>query len=114
MLPSMAARWATRARSIVSCTDADARIENPVVRVAITSLWSPKMLSAWVAIERAPTWNTAGTMFPAILNILGSISISPWEFVNVVARAPAAKAPWQAPAAPSSLSSSSTRIGTPR
>ncbi len=111
--PSIAARCATRARSIVSCTEADDRYAKPDARVAITSLWSPKMLKAWVASERAPTWKTAGTRFPAILYMFEIISISPWELVKVVASDPVANAPWVAPAAPSSLSISATRIGTP-
>ena len=41
------------------------------------------------------------------------MSINPCELVNVVASEPAAKAPCVAPAAPSSLSSSSTLIGMP-
>ena len=32
----------------------------PVWRQAMTSEWSPKMFSAWVATVRADTWNTAG------------------------------------------------------
>ena len=81
------------------------------MRAAITSLWSPKMLSAWVATERAATWMTAGDSSPAILNMLGSISNRPWLDVNVVASAPRANAPCSAPAAPASLSISTT-VGT--
>jgi hypothetical protein len=39
----------------------------PVWRAAITSLWSPKIDSAWVARARAATCTTAGVSSPAIL-----------------------------------------------
>ena len=68
----------------------------------MTSLWSPKIESAWVAIVRAATWMTAGVSSPAILNMLGIISRRPCEAVKVVASAPAWSAPWSAPAAPAS------------
>jgi len=42
-----------------------------------------------VAIERAATWITAAVSSPAILNMLGIISISPCDAVNVVVSAPA-------------------------
>ena len=57
----------------------------PVARAAMTSLWSPKMESAWVASVRAATWNTVAVSSPAILNMLGIISSRPWEAVKVVA-----------------------------
>ena len=66
-----------------------ASIAQPVVRAAITSLWSPKIDSAWVAMVRAATWMTVGVSSPAILNMLGIISSRPCEAVNVVASAPA-------------------------
>ena len=72
----------------------------PVGRTAMTSLWSPKMESAWVASDRAATCKTARVSSPAILYMFGIISSRPCEAVNVVARAPACKAPWTAPAAP--------------
>ena len=74
----------------------------PVDRAAITSLWSPKIDSAWVAMARAATWITAGISSPAILNMLGSISSKPCEAVKVVARAPRVAAPCRVPAAPAS------------
>lgn len=40
------AAWATSAKSWASCTELDARSANPVVRAAITSLWSPTIDSA--------------------------------------------------------------------
>jgi hypothetical protein len=76
------------ARSWASCTEAEARKANPVPRVAMTSEWSPKMDSACVATERAATWKTAGVSSPAILNMLGIMSRSPWDAVNVVVSAP--------------------------
>ena len=74
----------------------------PVVRAAITSLWSPKIDSACVAMERAATWMTAGVSSPAILNMFGSISNRPCDAVNVVASVPVWSAPWSVPAAPAS------------
>ena len=85
----------------------------PVVRAAITSLWSPKMLSACVANDRAATWMTVGVNSPAILNISGSISNRPWLAVKVVAMAPRNTAPCSAPAAPASLCISITSGTTP-
>ena len=101
-LVSMAVRWATAARSAASCTLPAASIVKPVMRQVMTSLWSPKMESAWVARARAETWNTPGRSSPAILNMFGSIRRSPWDAVKVLARAPAESAPWIAPAAPPS------------
>ena len=46
---------ATSARSCASCTDAAASIAKPVMRALITSEWSPKIDSAWVASARAAT-----------------------------------------------------------
>ena len=83
-------------------------------RTAITSLWSPKIDSAWVAIERAAMWKTAGVSSPAILNMLGIIRSRPCEAVNVVARAPAWSAPWTVPAAPASLCISMTSGTVPK
>ena len=60
------------------------------------------MLSDCVATVRADTSNTHGNCSPAILYILGIISKRPWEAVNVVVKAPAAKEPWTVPAAPAS------------
>ena len=69
----------------------------------MTSLWSPKMESAWVAMVRAETWNAVGVNSPAILFMFGIISSKPCDAVNVVAKAPVCNAPWTAPAAPPSL-----------
>ena len=79
--PSMAARWATAARSMTSCTLPSASMAKPVWRQAITSEWSPKMFSAWLATVRADTWNTPGSSSPEILYMLGIISSRPWEAV---------------------------------
>ena len=68
----------------------------------MTSLWSPKIDSAWVAMVRAATWITAGVSSPAILNMFGTISSRPCDAVNVVAIAPVWSAPCRAPAAPPS------------
>ena len=52
---SSVAICAIRAMSWASWTEAEASSAKPVERMAITSEWSPKMESAWVAIERAAT-----------------------------------------------------------
>jgi hypothetical protein len=86
---SRVARWETNAMSWASWTEAEASMANPVCRAAITSEWSPKIESAWVAIDRAATWMTAGVSSPAILNMLGSMRSKPCEEVKVVVSAPA-------------------------
>ena len=91
------------AMSCASCTLEEASSAKPVVRAAITSLWSPKIDSACVASVRAAMWNTAGISSPAILNMLGSFSSRPCDAVNVVVSAPACSEPCTAPAAPASL-----------
>ncbi len=93
---------ATAAKSCASCTVDEARSAKPVPRAAITSLWSPKIESACVAIARAATCITNGVSSPAILNMSGSIRSSPCDAVNVVVSEPAWSAPWTAPAAPAS------------
>jgi hypothetical protein len=106
---SSVAAWAIAAMSCASWTEAEHSMAQPVVRAAMTSLWSPKIDSAWVATVRAATWTTAGVSSPAILNMLGSISSSPCDAVKVVAREPACSAPCREPAAPASLCISTTR-----
>jgi hypothetical protein len=90
---SSEAAWAMAALSIVSCTEPEASSANPVARAAITSLWSPKMLSACVATVRALTWKTTGVSSPAILNMLGIIKSRPCDAVKVVVSAPVCTAP---------------------
>ena len=107
------AACAMTAMSAASCTLGEQSIAKPVVRAAITSLWSPKMLSACVASERAATWMTVGVSSPAILNISGSINSSPWLAVKVVASAPRSTAPCKVAAAPASLCISITSGTTP-
>ena len=80
-LPLMADRWATGLRSMTSCTLPSASMAKPVWRQAMTSLWSPKMFSAWVDTVRAETWNTVGSCSAAILYMLGIISRRPWDAV---------------------------------
>src|SRR5262249_8432998 len=92
----------TRARSCASCTEEAASMANPVIRALMTSEWSPKIDSAWVATDRAATWNTQAVSSPAILYMLGTISRNPCEAVKVVVSAPLWRGPWQAPAAPPS------------
>ena len=86
----------------------------PVLRQAITSLWSPKIDKACVATERAAMWKTVGVSSPAILNISGIIKSRPCEAVNVVHSAPAWRAPWTAAAAPASLCISMTSGTLPK
>ena len=100
--------WAIRPKSITSCTDPAARKAKPVARADITSEWSPKIDSAWVAKVRAVMLNTVEVSSPAILYMLGILSKRPWEAVNVVVRAPACSEPCTAPAAPPSLCISHT------
>ena len=59
-------------------------------------------------------WKTAGVSSPAILCILGSISIRPCEAVKVVQSEPACRAPCTAPAAPPSDCISTTEGTTPQ
>src|SRR6266571_2697697 len=96
------------AKSMASWTELEQSIANPVVLQDITSEWSPKIESAWVATVRAETWNAVGVSSPAILFMLGIINSRPCEAVNVVARAPVCNAPCTAPAAPPSLCISTT------
>jgi hypothetical protein len=114
MRDSRVAICVTRARSATSCTEFEASMAHPVERQAITSEWSPKIDSAWVARVRAVTCMVAGVNSPAILNMLGIISNKPWEAVKVVPKAPACSAPCSAPAAPPSLCSSSTTGNAPQ
>ncbi len=86
-------RCATSARSIASWTELDASMAKPVWRHAITSEWSPNMLSACAASARALTWKTVGKSSPDILYILGIMSSKPWLAVYVVVSAPAASEP---------------------
>ncbi len=105
------AAWETAAKSWASWTELAHSIAKPVVRAAITSLWSPKIESAWVAMDLAATWMTVGVNSPAILNMFGSINNSPCDAVNVVASAPVWSEPCRVPAAPPS-DCNSTMSGT--
>jgi hypothetical protein len=93
---------ATAAKSCASWTSEAQSMAKPVARAAMTSLWSPKMESALVAMARAATCMTNGVSSPAILNMSGSISRRPCDDVNVVVSDPAWSAPCTAPAAPPS------------
>ena len=86
----------------------------PVLRAAITSVWSPKIDRAAQATARAEIWKTVGVSSPAILNMLGIIRSSPWEAVKVVVSAPVVSAPCTAPAAPASDCISTTRGTVPQ
>ena len=46
-------------------------------RQDMTSEWSPKIESAWVAKVRADTWNAVGVSSPAILFMFGIIRSRP-------------------------------------
>ena len=85
----------------------------PVWRVAMTSLWSPKIDRPCAASERAATWNTVEVSSPAILYIFGIISSRPCDAVKVVVSEPAWSEPCTAPAAPASLCISTTRGTVP-
>ena len=66
-LASRVAAVAMAAKSPVSCTLAEQSRAQPVPRAAITSLWSPKIDRAEVAMARVATWITAAVSSPAIL-----------------------------------------------
>ena len=100
---SSVAACAISAMSWASCTELEASRAKPVGRTAITSCWSPKIDNPWVASARAATWITQQVSSPAILYMLGIISMSPCEAVKVVVSAPPCSAPWTVPAAPASL-----------
>ena len=55
------------AKSPASCTEAEQSRAQPLPRVAITSLWSPKIDNAPVARAREATWITVAVSSPAIL-----------------------------------------------
>ena len=93
---------ATREKSWASCTSDAQSIAQPVERTAITSEWSPKIDSAWVAMARAATCRTVGVSSPPTLNIVGIMRRRPWLAVNDVASAPFWTAPCSAAAAPPS------------
>jgi hypothetical protein len=104
---SSVAACALTARSCASCTDAEPSIANPVDRIAITSLWSPKMDRAWVARARRDVKDD-GRQFARDLEHVRNHQQEAWLAVNVEARAPAWSSPWTAPAAPSPLCISTT------
>ena len=56
---------------MTSCTLPSASIAKPVWRQAMTSEWSPKMFSAWVATVRADTWKTVGQLLAGDLVHVG-------------------------------------------
>ena len=78
---------------MASWTLFEASRANPVARAAMTSEWSPKMLSPWAARARAVTWKTVGVSSPAILYMFGIISKRPCEAVKVVVKAPVVREP---------------------
>ncbi|OPZ20505.1 MAG: hypothetical protein BWZ10_00658 [candidate division BRC1 bacterium ADurb.BinA364] len=108
------AECAIMAMSITSWTLAEEISPNPVERVLMTSLWSPKIERACAATARADTWNTVGVNSPAILNMLGIMSKRPCEAVKVVVSAPACSEPCTLPAAPPSLCISTTEGTIPQ
>ena len=121
--PSKKCRNGTRASSVAACaiaakscaswTEPEHSIANPVWRHAITSEWSPKIDSAWVATVRAATCMVNAVSSPAILYMFGIISSRPCDAVKVVVSAPACSAPCTAPAAPPSDCISTTSGTTP-
>jgi len=77
----------------------------PVWRVAITSLWSPKIESACAASDRALSETPWPSARPRSCTCWGSSTASPGWPVNVVVSAPVCAAPCTAPAAPPRLAS---------
>ena len=71
------AAWAIKAMSCASCALFEQSMAKPVWRHAITSVWSPKMESAWWASARALTCITKLVNSPAILYMLGIINNKP-------------------------------------
>ena len=108
ILPLIAAKWLIAVRSITCWGELSERKAKPVLLAAYISWWSPKIDKAWVARLLAATCITQGNISPAILYILGIINKSPWLAVKVVVKHPACKEPWTIPAAPASLSISTT------
>ena len=102
---SSVAEWAMSAMSCASWTLLEQSMANPVWRHAITSVWSPKIESPWLATARAETCITKLVSSPAILYMFGTISRSPCEAVKVVISVPVCRAPCTAPATPPSLCS---------
>ncbi len=102
------------ARSWASWTEPAQVSAKPVLRAAMTSLWSPKMDRDWQARERAETRKSVGSISPAILCMFGSMSIRPCEAVKVVVRAPAVSEPCTAPEAPPSDCISTTSTVWPK
>ena len=111
--PLMAARCATPARSMTSCTLPVASMAKPVLRQLITSEWSPKMDMAWEPTVRAATCSTPGRRSPAMRCMTGIISIRPCEDVKDAASAPVCSAPCTAAAAPASDCISTSCTGWP-
>ena len=100
--PLMAARCATPAKSMTSCTLPVDSMAKPVLRQLMTSEWSPNMDMAWVPTVRDATCSTPGSRSPAMRCRTGIISISPCDEVKLVASAPVCSAPCTAAAAPAS------------
>ena len=83
------AACATSAKSCASCTDDAHSIAKPVVRAAITSLWSPKIESACVATVRAATCSTQRRELARDLEQVRAASAAgPATTVKLVASAP--------------------------
>jgi len=83
--------------SWVSWTEPPASIAQPVLRQAITSLWSPKMDRAWVAIDRAagrihlemvrehPRWNRINEHTPGACLTTLAVRGRGWRVAAVLA-----------------------------
>ena len=106
------AAWATSARSWACCTDDEQSMAKPVGRAAITSEWSPKMESAWVATVRAAMWNTVGVS-PGDLVHVGEHQEQTLRCGEGGGQRPGLQL-WTAPAAPASLCISTTSGTTPQ
>ena len=75
MRDSSVAACAISAMSCASCTELETSWAKPVGSTAITSWWSPKIDRPCVASDRAATWMTHAVSSPAILYMLGIISM---------------------------------------
>ena len=68
-----------QAMSCASCTEPEASSPKPIWRQAMTSEWSPKIESAWVASVRAATCMQNAVSSPAILYMLGIMRSRPCD-----------------------------------
>ena len=96
-------RWATSAMSMASCTELLSQHGEAGLaaghNVAVVAEDGQRVIGQGAG---AHVEHRGAVSSPAILYMLGIISSRPWEAVKVVVRAPAAREPCTAPAAPAS------------